>query len=690
MGLAASQARLLTITARLADNELRSQTINNAKMRLATQSAQASEKYVNALNESNMMFQNTMIDGSYQNQLLTFNSLTSYSPYNTQYGLANAAGLALVSEAEANMFVASGGNLEKYLNLHGLEWGTTYFDHVYASELQAAMGEEYGIVFGSIDGSRYGTSTVEEYLKAAYEHYEAYEGSLEYAQYVESSQNFISELRNYNLKFEKWILGEQYAGDGGARLRASQIIENMMTKFDKDTNYVSPARNHHNPENDPNSIGNQIRDEFLDAIDWPNKNIMAYIIKNLSDEFLSNYGAEGLKDLFSESLNTDSPAIKDMNIRATYISGGTYYYIDNTEERFDLNDPESLAAAGYTLVQDPSNPSLYLLQTGEGENAETLFTLKKDATTGNYSVWTGNTTFESDDHLTRYLIEDGHTLVTQTYYKKIEDAYEALIQDIMYEIVESNQIAFDFFSREDSSLVDLGGVISGLDPETQRDEIMDYLRDLLDSGTDNEAFMAKMRHLAYIDELMALFYDTDGARISPEEPSAGLVNLFDMYRVECMISVYGEPKYSWIDKNDTGNTGNPDSKAQWLTNLFERMKRGYRILEDGLASSNEWIEFALKSGLVTVEQVDSSHNWVNIDYKTCAGITEQTDRSALVAKAEAEYNRAMNDIKQKDSIYDLQLKNIDTEHSSLQQEYDSIQKVINKNIERTMKFDQNG
>ena len=51
MGMAASQARLLTITARLADNELKSQSINNAKMRLATQSSQASEKYINALNQ---------------------------------------------------------------------------------------------------------------------------------------------------------------------------------------------------------------------------------------------------------------------------------------------------------------------------------------------------------------------------------------------------------------------------------------------------------------------------------------------------------------------------------------------------------------------------------------------------------------------------------------------------------------
>ena len=56
MGLAASQARLLTITARLADNELRSQTINNAKMRLSTESSQASENYINALNNATLKF----------------------------------------------------------------------------------------------------------------------------------------------------------------------------------------------------------------------------------------------------------------------------------------------------------------------------------------------------------------------------------------------------------------------------------------------------------------------------------------------------------------------------------------------------------------------------------------------------------------------------------------------------------
>ena len=91
MGMAASQARLLTITARLADNELKSQSINNAKMRLATQSSQASEKYINALNQANLMFSNYDASGSEQSQLLTFNALTAFSSYNNQNVLVNDA-----------------------------------------------------------------------------------------------------------------------------------------------------------------------------------------------------------------------------------------------------------------------------------------------------------------------------------------------------------------------------------------------------------------------------------------------------------------------------------------------------------------------------------------------------------------------------------------------------------------------
>ena len=157
--------------------------------------------------------------------------------------------------------------------------------------------------------------------------------------------------------------------------------------------------------------------------------------------------------------------------------------------------------------------------------------------------------------------------------------------------------------------------------------------------------------------------------------------------VNSVIAENGEAKYAWIDANDTQNTGDADAKAQWYTNLFQRMQKGYKTLEDGLAASKQWIEYALEAGIVTMEQVDKSYNWNPLSYKTCIKITEVTDEAA-VALAEAEYARAMNDIEAKDSAYDMQLKNIDTEHTALQTEYDVVKGVMNKNIERTFKFNQ--
>ena len=72
-------------------------------------------------------------------------------------------------------------------------------------------------------------------------------------------------------------------------------------------------------------------------------------------------------------------------------------------------------------------------------------------------------------------------------------------------------------------------------------------------------------------------------------------------------------------------------------------------------------------------------------YSNVSDITEVTDNAAI-AKAEAEYNKAMKNIEAKDKRLDIELKNIDTEHNALQTEYEQIKNVISKNIERSFKI----
>ena len=71
MGLAASQARLLTITSRLSSVELRQQRIAMDKMRLANDSEAVSTKYTEALNNKTLSFSN----GSNNNIPLTYSLL---------------------------------------------------------------------------------------------------------------------------------------------------------------------------------------------------------------------------------------------------------------------------------------------------------------------------------------------------------------------------------------------------------------------------------------------------------------------------------------------------------------------------------------------------------------------------------------------------------------------------------------
>lgn len=136
MGMAASQARLLSITSRMSDNELRAQLINNAKMRLTDDSSKASEKYVNALNQVQLMMTNKDTLGNEMYQQLTFNNLTAYSSYNNQYGMINKSGELVVSELDAAKYEQALREAEKnsetdalteFLKQYGLEKDTTSY-----------------------------------------------------------------------------------------------------------------------------------------------------------------------------------------------------------------------------------------------------------------------------------------------------------------------------------------------------------------------------------------------------------------------------------------------------------------------------------------------------------------------------------------------------------------------------------
>ena len=163
-------------------------------------------------------------------------------------------------------------------------------------------------------------------------------------------------------------------------------------------------------------------------------------------------------------------------------------------------------------------------------------------------------------------------------------------------------------------------------------------------------------------------------------------------------------------------------KGQWYINLWHRMngesdvKVGtedeegnlveggktesglpmYKVLEDGLMNSPEWLQSALNNGTITLERVDFTDpteegtgladcTWTSIIWTSSSDITEEENEAAITA-AEVQYEQALRDIEAKDKQYDNQLKILDTEHNALQTEYDSVKSVIEKTIERNLKL----
>ena len=706
MGLAASQARLLTITARLADNELRSQTINNAKMRLATQSAQASNEYVSALNNAQLMFNNTAENGIAQSQALTFNSLTQYSQYNNQYGLINSAGQILVSEADEKMFKDNSNNLEGFLKAHGLEWDTTYFDMKDTDGTQIDLAKRLTDFYSTGSDSFIGnlfSGMNNEQLKEMYLNSISQEASIEYLNYDVLARNYYKAISELAEILYTDLRNEIFGGS------TSAMTEEAVIEAVKKLGSANEVRNEFLSGNAPidDSIDNGAKFALDNISKYLTPEAYATLFNQLS--LLADYNG-------NTGMGSDQGDISTLDLKLTYP-----YYDKATDTVYDK---EYDYGKQYTFGANPS----FKINTGIPTFIEKTDT-RSDGTTIKYKVIDSsvptystiqssdkNYTYNGQDISSPYKLDPNFTFDPSnvasvmnvldkikattdngTVIYKYEDIIEGTAKntDGSFNDTTTKHVIKITPSSDPSSLYEtfakeyfssLFSNISAFDLNSYvQNSDSNRLEALTPEGFSEYGISLSIPNEGYL--LLDLDKMVEQKKLTYNNVNSKMKSVMGVYMTEKMVYAIGEPKYAWVDKS-ANPTDNPDNKAQWLTNLFNRMQKGYKVLENGLASSSQWLEHAFESGLVTMEQVDMSYNWINMDYKSCANIYEQTDNSAIVAKAEAKYNRAMNDIKQKDSLFDLQLKNIDTEHSSLQTEYDVIKGVISKNIERTMKFDQ--
>ena len=117
MGMAASQARLLSITARLTNNENSGQSISYSKQRLADQTQQITNEYNEALNTTKLTVLTGFngADATYTD--ISYDTMTNkqMAANTKQYVVTDTKGRILVTEDIANAYKQSAGNYNQFL-----------------------------------------------------------------------------------------------------------------------------------------------------------------------------------------------------------------------------------------------------------------------------------------------------------------------------------------------------------------------------------------------------------------------------------------------------------------------------------------------------------------------------------------------------------------------------------------------
>ncbi len=666
MGMAASQARLLSITTRLSDNELRSQLINNSKMRLATESSQVSENYINALNEAQYMFTNYDADNKASYQELTFNSLTAYNEYNNQYGVSNSAGQILVSEKDGKIFEQADGDLETFLKSYGLENRTTYFEELAKHEVngKVQLGTET-----NIDGTT--TTYYSKYSAAEIE--TIYNGDVEDGgDHVGYANAMQSTGFNEYLKLETKYLDAKEA--------YFAVIENVMKDY---ANGVKV---------NANGLGEKT---YAD--------IVSYVQGGSYDSNAVNY------------FYAFEQIIKQMETDGKFSTALNYVYTDEdgNDTRMNLADymQELIDDCKYTNDTTKNFKTDVTYDTIDGKQVA-QFALDNDYIV---RVTKGTTATDLTYELMEYDDETGDLVVAETVDEDgaTEYAWNGSTITFYEDNAEADKFAINFSWDPSKTEVSYTETLIG-DYRNQvyfsnLQSLVNYFNDAYVNGFDASKFNDTAASNAnYSDKYNAyvtasqnlanfIFGSTTAVTFneyqylddykwvadSGKNTTVDYSPVSDVLAIEEVLAIYGEPKYAYIKDGDYDQNG--DAEAEWYTNLFNRMQDGYKVIENGLASSAEWMRYALESGLIVMEQVDDNNEWNSITFTSCSDITEQTNDLAVTV-AEAEYQKAMNKIENKDKAYDMELKNIDTEHTALQTEYDSIKSALDKNVERNFKL----
>ena len=645
MGMSASQARLLSITTRLTNNEFRAQTITNSKLRLAEKSEEASAEYMDALNSQTLNFRYYNSNGDAQTYKLTPAFLYSYENLKSQYAIQNTSGQYLVSQVDADNFENS-GTLYDFLGKYGLTDNSEWLAYEVKDKEYTDANKDYKEKLEKYN------SEDEVKLRADWAKYNKL-----YAQYEKDKAEwdvkkdiFDKEEKDYKKYLEEWKLTHSERDLGEDFKNVLGTSENPLSCYGEVL------------RNPAGEIACYLH-VLNHLLDFDGNSPVSHNYKTTTgDSFATNDSPGLMGRLDSEQKLAFKEISEQLNDNVRFKCDGD----DN------LTDEERKGTAGENAIKDNILQSEEYKTLTEKVKAEGLSDEDKKQ-------------IENDIKLMKLKSDYNEDGSIKTLKQKAID---------MYYIVQQYQ-AGNF----------------SLTP----DEIKNMLINFTEGDMKNisQKPQPPVSPGPMPTEPTAPKNKPIEKPVKPEEPvkPAFKMNLIDGDKAQWYVNLWhlmnGSSTANVVRKR--ASDGSDEDFAHTAGKDYYQIEdciknaateTNFMVMEDNLSKSPEWLQFALENGIVTLvkaQYYNPSDNggkvldndregisWNSIIYTNAPDLS-YVDNETAIAIAEVKYKNAVSEIETKDKKYDQDLKKLDTEHTALQTEYESIKGVIDKNVERSFK-----
>ena len=591
MGLSASQARLLSITQRINNNELESEMISNAKIQLAARNTIASENYINALDGTKLEYISYDDSGTQEKVNLTFNSINQYTPLKNQYALFNNENQIYVSSTDAANFENS-DNLYEFLECYGL------FDRG-RDEYNEKM-QEYKDQMDEYNKEK------DEYDKALGEY------NNQMNDYNEKLNDYNEKLQDYNDKLDKYHKDYQEYLESLNEPNAYDTFSGIVGTSDSPLSCYSAALR--------NPLGQCYR------------HVLGYLIDP------STTGG----DYKTSAGDTIHVSYSDVN-GSTLSGDGKGNQLSSVRDIMKEQD----SSGEYKKKCDGDDD---LNTEGKQNSLQTII----DA---------GGTPSKLEQLLSDFIYDPTNNSATE-----VKSLYQKAI-DMIYVITHQSEFAGELTEAKmkdvlinftDGDMKNLATEPTPPDPIEPFTEVPPTMEIAAPQEPEMPEYTDKIYDKPLAQWYTNLWYIMDGNSTSDE--------IYSVYDEQAEFDYFTVPNVSKTSTLDNNN---------------------YVVISDDLAGNQEWLQFAINNGLVTLSQATLKNDtnstnirWEGIEYSSTSDIYESQDETKI-AKAEAEYQKTLTEIQAEDKQLDIEIKKLDTEHSALEKELESIKGVMQKNTERS-------